>query len=110
RTRDDIRSQLDAARVPAGYPYTATDIAHDPHYLAREMIQSQTRPNGKPLNVPGALPKHSATPLGLGNGAPTLGQHTDEVLDELGIDTDTRDKLRQAGIIGWALACARRAA
>ena len=99
RSRDAILQVLDAARVPAGYPYTAEDIAHDPHYLAREMIQTFIRPNGKPLKVPGILPKLSATPGRLGDGGPSLGQHTDEVLDELGIDPQTRAKLRQAGII-----------
>lgn len=99
RQRDAILQRLDDARVPAGYPYTAEDIAFDPHYLAREMIQTFTRPNGKPLKVPGVLPKLSATPGRLGNGGPTLGQHTDDVLDELGIDHETRAKLRQAGII-----------
>ncbi|MBT2772370.1 CoA transferase [Halomonas sp. ISL-60] len=99
RPRDAILQALDDARVPAGYPYTAEDIAFDPHYLAREMIQTFTRPNGKPLKVPGVLPKLSATPGRLGDGGPTLGQHTDEVLDELGIDHETRAKLRQAGII-----------
>lgn len=99
RPRDAILQALDDARVPAGYPYTAEDIAHDPHYLAREMIQTFTRPNGKPLKVPGVLPKLSATPGRLGNGGPQLGQHTDDVLDELGIDHETRAKLRQAGII-----------
>lgn len=99
RPRDAILQALDEARVPAGYPYTAEDIAHDPHYLAREMIQTFTRPNGKPLKVPGVLPKLSATPGRLGDGGPQLGQHTDDVLDELGIDHETRAKLRQAGII-----------
>lgn len=99
RPRDAILQALDGARVPAGYPYTAEDIAHDPHYLAREMIQTFTRANGKPLKVPGVLPKLSATPGRLGNGGPELGQHTDDVLDELGIDHETRAKLRQAGII-----------
>lgn len=99
RSRDAILQALDDARVPAGFPYTAQDIAHDPHYLAREMIQTFTRPNGKPLKVPGVLPKLSATPGRLGNGGPQLGQHTDDVLDELGIDHETRAKLRQAGII-----------
>ncbi|WP_035580680.1 CaiB/BaiF CoA transferase family protein [Halomonas sp. TG39a] len=99
RPRDAILQALDEARVPAGYPYTAEDIAHDPHYLAREMIQTFTRPNGKPLKVPGVLPKLSATPGRLGGGGPALGQHTDDVLDELGIDHETRAKLRQAGII-----------
>ncbi len=82
RPRDAILQALDEARVPAGYPYTAEDIA-----------------NGKPLKVPGVLPKLSATPGRIGDGGPTLGQHTDDVLDELGIDHETRDKLRQAGII-----------
>lgn len=99
RSRDAILQMLDDARVPAGYPYTAEDIAFDPHYLAREMIQTFTRPNGKPLKVPGVLPKLSATPGRIGDGGPTLGQHTDDVLDELGIDHETRAKLRQAGII-----------
>jgi crotonobetainyl-CoA:carnitine CoA-transferase CaiB-like acyl-CoA transferase len=99
RGRDEILTALDEARVPAGYPYTAADIASDPHYLAREMIQTITRPNGKPLRVPGVLPRLSATPGRLGSGGPALGQHTDEVLDELGIDEATRTKLRDAGII-----------
>lgn len=99
RPRDVILQALDDARVPAGYPYTAEDIAFDPHYLAREMIQTFTRTNGKPLKVPGVLPKLSATPGRIGDGGPTLGQHTDDVLDELGIDHETRTKLRQAGII-----------
>lgn len=43
RPRDAILQALDEARVPAGYPYTAEDIAFDPHYLAREMIQTFTR-------------------------------------------------------------------
>ena len=97
--RDDILAVLDEARVPAGYPFTAADIAHDPHYLAREMIQSFTRPDGRPLKVPGVLPKLSATPGRLGHGGPALGAHTEEVLDELGIDAETRAKLRSAGII-----------
>ncbi|MFN2330778.1 MAG: CaiB/BaiF CoA transferase family protein [Halomonas sp.] len=97
--RDDILAVLDDARVPAGYPFTAADIAHDPHYLAREMIQSFTRPDGRPLKVPGVLPKLSATPGRLGHGGPALGAHTEEVLDELGIDAETRAKLRSAGII-----------
>lgn len=99
RERDEILRLLEEARVPAGYPYTAADIASDPHYLAREMIQTVTRADGRSLKVPGVLPKLSATPGRLGQGGPSLGAHTDEVLDELGIDTETREKLRHAGII-----------
>jgi formyl-CoA transferase len=99
RSRAAILEVLDAARVPAGYPYTVEDIAADPHYLARGMIQTTIRPNGKPLKVPGVLPRMSATPGRLGNGGPRLGEHTSEILDELGVDGAMRVTLRNAGII-----------
>ena len=98
-SREEILARLDEARVPAGYPYTAADIVNDPHYLAREMIQTITTPGGRSLKVPGVLPKLSATPGRLGQCGPDLGQHTEQVLDELGIDEATRQKLRQGGII-----------
>ncbi|GHA87673.1 CaiB/BaiF CoA transferase family protein [Modicisalibacter luteus] len=98
-SREEILARLDEARVPAGYPYTAADIVNDPHYLAREMIQTITTPGGRSLKVPGVLPKLSATPGRLGQGGPDLGQHTEQVLDELGIDEETRQKLRKGGII-----------
>ena len=63
------------------------------------MIQTIQRSGGKPLKVPGVLPRLSATPGRLGGGGPALGEHTDQVLDELGIDHETRAKLRQGGII-----------
>ncbi len=99
RDRDAILEALEEARVPCGFPYTAADIAADPHYQAREMIQTIQRPGGKPLKVPGVLPRLSATPGRLGGGGPALGEHTDQLLDELGIDHETRAKLRQGGII-----------
>jgi len=99
RGRDDILAALDAARVPAGYPYTAADIADDPHYRARGMIETIIRANGKPLKVPAVLPRLSATPGRLGNGGTALGADTDAVLDALGIDADTRARLREAGIV-----------
>lgn len=98
--RKDILAALDDARVPAGYPYTAADIACDPHYLAREMIQTIDLPDtNRPIKVPGVLPRLSATPGRLGRGGPELGAHTKEVLDELGIDETTLVKLRDAGVI-----------
>lgn len=99
RDREGILTALTEARVPAGYPYTAADIAVDPHYLARDMIQTITRPNGKTLKVPGVVPKLSATPGRIGSHGPSLGEHTDEVLDALGFNKEQRDRLRSAGII-----------
>ncbi|WP_417328750.1 CaiB/BaiF CoA transferase family protein [Halomonas cupida] len=97
--RAHVLEVLDAARVPVGYPYTAEDIVRDPHYQAREMIQNIQLASGSPLKVPGVLPKLSRTPGRIGGAGPELGQHTREVLDELGIDEHTQQQLRERGIV-----------
>ena len=85
--------------MPVGYPYTAKDIVADPHYLAREMIETIRLGDGESLKVPGVLPKLSRTPGRIDGGGPALGQHTQDVLDELGIDRETQAKMRERGVI-----------
>ena len=79
----DVVALLQAASVPAGRIYTVADIASDPHFLARGMIEQATTPDGLALAVPGIVPKLSATPGSIRSAAPTLGQHTDDVLGAL---------------------------
>ncbi len=95
----DILEDLNRVGVPAGYPYSAADIVADPHYEARQMIETINLPSGKPLKVPGVLPKLSGTPGRIGGAGPSLGQHTDEVLACIGIDEEERKFLRERGII-----------
>ena len=83
RTVAEVLAALDAASVPAGRIYTAADIAHDPHYAARGMLQPVAMDDGSTLVVPGIVPKLSRTPGALRRRAPGLGEHTAEVLDEL---------------------------
>jgi formyl-CoA transferase len=71
---------LNAAGVPAGRIYTAKDIAEDAQYRARRSIETVTTRDGWALDVPGVLPKLSATPGAIRRPAPALGEHTDEVL------------------------------
>ncbi len=97
--RDYVLDVLESAHVPVGYPYTAKDIVADPHYLAREMIETIRLGDGESLKVPGVLPKLSRTPGRIEGGGPALGQHTQTVLDELGIDRDTQAKMRERGVI-----------
>ncbi len=79
----DVVAVLQAASVPAGRIYTVADIASDPHYIARGMITRASTPDGLALAVPGIVPKLSATPGTVRSAAPTLGQHTAEVLAAL---------------------------
>ncbi|ARU88567.1 CaiB/BaiF CoA-transferase family protein [Pseudomonas sp. M30-35] len=98
RGRDEVLAALNEARVPAGFPYTAADIVKDPHYLARQMIETVQTAAG-PLKVPGVLPKLSRTPGRIGTGGPALGEHTDDVLAGLGLTDEQRQGLRDRGIV-----------
>jgi len=99
RGLDEVISTLSEAGVPAGKSYDAADISQDPHYQARDMILKTTLPDGSAVDVPGIVPKLSRTPGEVDRLAPTLGQHTDEVLQELGIDEGTRQGWRERGIL-----------
>ncbi|TBU71589.1 formyl-CoA transferase [Pseudomonas daroniae] len=98
RGRDEVIEALKEARVPAGYPYTAADIVSDPHYLARQMIETVQTSAG-PLKVPGVLPKLSRTPGRIGEGGPQLGEHSEQVLAGLGLTDEQVRGLRERGII-----------
>jgi len=99
RGLDEVISTLSEAGVPAGKSYDASDISQDPHYQARDMILKTTLPDGSAVDVPGIVPKLSRTPGEVDRLAPTLGQHTDEILQELGIDESTRQAWRERGIL-----------
>ncbi|MFS8978672.1 CaiB/BaiF CoA transferase family protein [Cupriavidus necator] len=99
RSLDAALDALNAARIPAGRIYDIADIARDPHYRARDMILDAQLPDGTPVQLPGIVPKLSDTPGELPTPAPALGQHTDQVLERLGIDTAQRAAWREAGII-----------
>jgi formyl-CoA transferase len=85
RTVSDALALLAAAQVPAGRIYTAKDIAEDPQYRARNMIERITTREGYALEVPGIVPKLSATPGAIRSAAPLLGEHTAELLKEQGL-------------------------
>ncbi len=76
----EVLAALDAAAVPAGRIYSVADIAADPQYQARDMIVQTHDADGRPLKVPGIVPKLSDTPGRLRTPAPRLGEHTASVL------------------------------
>jgi len=80
RTVAEVLAVLDAAQVPAGRIYTVADIAADPHYRARGMLQAQPLADGSVLTLPGIVPKLSRTPGHHHRPAPGLGQDNEQVL------------------------------
>lgn len=77
-----VVAALQAVSVPVGRIYTVRDIAADPHYRARRMIERIVTADGLALDVPGVVPRLSATPGGIRTLAPRLGEHTEAVLGQ----------------------------
>jgi formyl-CoA transferase len=99
RSVDDVLAALDSASVPSGRIYTVADIAADPHYRARDMLQDVPLDDGSTLTLPGIVPKLSATPGSHRRNAPTLGQDTGEVLRDIGLTEAQIVALRERGIV-----------
>ena len=94
-----VLDALDKAAVPAGRIYTVADIAADPHYQARGMIQQVQMEDGTSLAVPGIIPKLSRTPGSHRRNAPAIGQDTDAVLSEIGLTAAQIQALKDKGIV-----------
>jgi formyl-CoA transferase len=89
---------LDSVAVPAGRIYTVADIANDPHYKARENIQTIQMQDGSKLDVPGVIPKLSRTPGSIKTLAPDIGENTDEILKSIGLNEAQVASLKERGI------------
>lgn len=99
QTVDSALALLRDAQVPSGRIYTVKDIAEDPHYRARGVIESVTSAGGLTVEVPGVVPKLSASPGEIHDRAPTLGEHTDAVLKQAGFDDAAIADLRARKVI-----------
>lgn len=104
RTVDEVLAALDRASVPAGRIYTVADIAADPHYQARDMLQQVRLDDGSTLTVPGIVPKLSRTPGSHRRNAPALGQDSEAVLREVGLTPQQIQALKDRGVIQGASA------
>jgi formyl-CoA transferase len=98
RTAEQVLEALDQASVPAGKIFTVEDIAKDPHYHARGMIETIHMKDGSSLKVPGIVPKLSRTPGSIKSLAPEVGEQTDQILQEIGLSTQQIAALKEKGI------------
>ena len=98
-TLDEVLKGLLAAEVPAGKIYTAKDIAEDPHYQARGVIETVQAANGLKVQVPGIIPKLSQNPGSIRYRAPTLGEHTNQVLKSAGLTEEQITILKKSGVL-----------
>jgi CoA:oxalate CoA-transferase len=100
RTTADWLEALENAGIPCGPINTVDEVANDPHIGFREMIVSTQHPIAGEVKMAGAPIKMSRTPGAVGAPPPILGEHTDEILQNLlGYSRDNIETLRKKGII-----------
>jgi len=99
RTQEEVLAVLNRAEVPASKIYSAADMFKDPQYLAREMFLNATLPDGKAFKMPGIVPKLTETPGSVQWTGPALGEHTHQILSQLGYSSKDLERLRKEKVI-----------
>ena len=100
KTVEETLDALRGAGVPCGPINNLAQVLSEPQVLAREMVVDVDVPVAGPTKVTGVPIKLSETPGSVRTPPPTLGQHTEEVLESvLGMDEAQRNSLRQEGVV-----------
>jgi benzylsuccinate CoA-transferase BbsE subunit len=76
---------------------TAREITASAQLAAREFFVEVENPGRGRLRYPGAFARSTAGPIGIRRPAPRLGEHTVEILAEVGLDAAAVERLRAAG-------------
>lgn len=96
---DDLVSVLDANDVPATPVHDMAEVFDHPQVQARGMHQQIEHPSVGEVQMPGSPMHLSATPTDIRRPPPRLGEHTESVLADLGLDSEEIEDLASDGII-----------
>src|SRR3954447_5071013 len=100
RTLDENMAAFAAAEVTAAPVYDIDQFLADPHVLEREIVVVFPDPDLGRIAMHNIIPRLSETPGRLRSPAPSLGEHTAEILGQFGIDRATLEGLAREGVIG----------
>jgi len=99
RTTVEWLAILEEGRVPAGPVASIGEMLEFPQTLARDMVVEVEHSKLGPVRTVGFPVKFSDTPVSVERGAPLLGEHTREVLAELGYADDKIEALERSGAV-----------
>ncbi|WP_103174907.1 CaiB/BaiF CoA-transferase family protein [Paracoccus sp. SY] len=85
RTRDEALAAMRAAGATVGPVYDIADISEDPHFAQREIVVDVEDADNGSLPQHNVFPRFSATAGGFRHPAPAIGEHTAEILAEIGM-------------------------
>jgi len=99
KTRDEWFELLVQNDITAGKVYTLDEVFSDPQVLHRQMVIEVEHPTLGKIKQVGITPKLSDTPGKVRSLSPLLGEHTDEILQGLGLNQEEIESLRKEGVI-----------
>jgi formyl-CoA transferase/CoA:oxalate CoA-transferase len=99
KTSAEWTELLGVAGVPAGPVSTVPEALAHPQVAARDMIVELDHPVAGPLKTLGSPLKLSGNPTTIRKPPPTLGQHTDEILADLGLTAAQITALREKSVV-----------
>jgi len=97
--REKLIAALDKAGVPCGPINTVAEVFEEPQVKAREMLRHVPHPSGVDAPQVASPMRFADAPLQTQSAPPLLGQHSDDILSELGYSTAGIHALREAGAI-----------
>ena len=99
-TTAEAIQKLEEARIPCGKVFQLGEVFDDPQVQTRGLFKFMDYPDSiKPIPISNTPVQLSETPGAIRHRAPTLGEHTDEVLTALGFSEHEISEFRQSGVI-----------
>ena len=98
-SRNELISALDAAGVPCGPINSVAEVFKDPQVVARGLLKYVPHPSGVDVPQVGSPMIFTEAPLRTPSAPPLLGQHSNDILRELGYDESSIAKLQESGVI-----------
>jgi formyl-CoA transferase len=99
RTRREVWEEARRAKVMCGPLFSVKDIYEDPHFRGRGFWQTASHPEMRSVEMPGRPFILHESPYALRRSAPLLGEHSGEVLREIGYSDAECEALRARGVV-----------